>query len=451
MIENRPPSRSSFKISTLAESLGNGTQQTWDLSVFGLPRHPLFSQRVKSLKVTYFALTFATISEKDNFVQAFNTLSLIRNRNERDYLEARNRLKWRANRPNTTALPEVGETVARRKSKSTESVATHEVREPHGPPSPPSSVLSELHDSHVHEIEGKEKDGETRSQNEAAEVNGGEPRVEQMQKQVGQLSHEDTSELEGNDSRVDAGQYEANTTSPEEVLARISKSSGKRIDTTYELLVPPGPVEVDASLKKACDQPIAASIPIPAAGHGSNTIDSPSTIVVSPEKDLSKESDASSYASAGVDNINKSAASSDNLSEKLLAEVVESVGLPDDVQDRTSPFVLAAKRIGDVVEYIQTLTRRGPLIGHERITWDCVSTLNSDLISELLLIRLGMWEINVCGYQGMETRCRLEIAEALEGLGSNGSYTEQRRLSTLKTNPSVIIWIWASDNEARVR
>ena len=142
--------------------------------MFGLPRHPLFGERVKSLKVTYLALTFATISEKDNFVQAFNTLSLIRNRNERDYLEAHDRLKRRANRPNTTALPEVGRTVARWKSKSTESVATHEVRKPHGLHSPSSSVLSELHGTHVQEIECKEKDGETRSQTDAAEVDGGE-------------------------------------------------------------------------------------------------------------------------------------------------------------------------------------------------------------------------------------------------------------------------------------
>jgi hypothetical protein len=100
VIENRPPSKSSFKLSTLSETLGTNTPQPWDLSTLGLPRHPLFSERVKSLKVTYLALTFSSIQEKDQFVKAFDTISRLRNQDQRDYLEAKARFARRANQPN---------------------------------------------------------------------------------------------------------------------------------------------------------------------------------------------------------------------------------------------------------------------------------------------------------------------------------------------------------------
>jgi hypothetical protein len=93
-------SRSSFKLSTLSENQSTSTPQPWDLSVLGLPRHPRFKERVKSLKITYLALTFSTISEKESFVQAFNIISTLRNQDELDYLEAKARFARRANQPN---------------------------------------------------------------------------------------------------------------------------------------------------------------------------------------------------------------------------------------------------------------------------------------------------------------------------------------------------------------
>ena len=100
VIENRPPSKSSFKLSTLSENQSTSTPKPWDLSVLGLPRHPRFKERVKSLGITYLALTFSTISEKESFVQAFNIISSLRNQDELDYLEARARFARRASRPN---------------------------------------------------------------------------------------------------------------------------------------------------------------------------------------------------------------------------------------------------------------------------------------------------------------------------------------------------------------
>jgi hypothetical protein len=104
VIENRPPSRSSFRLSTVSETLGSTTPQPWDISVLGLPKHRLFSERVKSLKVTYLALTFSTIQEKDHFVNAFNTISRLRNQDQQDYLVAKDRFTQRANRPNANKL-----------------------------------------------------------------------------------------------------------------------------------------------------------------------------------------------------------------------------------------------------------------------------------------------------------------------------------------------------------
>ena len=99
VIENRPSSRSSFKLSVLSENQSTSTLP-WDLSVLGLPRHPRFKERVKSLKITYLALTFSTISEKESFVQAFNIISRLRSQDEQDFLEAKARFARRAHRPN---------------------------------------------------------------------------------------------------------------------------------------------------------------------------------------------------------------------------------------------------------------------------------------------------------------------------------------------------------------
>jgi hypothetical protein len=100
VIENRPGSKSSFRLGILSETNGAGTRQPWDLSVLGLPKHPLFGDRVKSLRVTYLALTFSTIQEKDSFVTAFDTISRLRYQDEQDYLKAKARFARRANQPN---------------------------------------------------------------------------------------------------------------------------------------------------------------------------------------------------------------------------------------------------------------------------------------------------------------------------------------------------------------
>ena len=105
VIENRPGSKSSFELHTLSEAQGTSTLQPWDLSLLGLPRHRLFGERVKPLSVTYLAFTFATVQEKDHFVKAFETISRLRNQDEQDYLEARDRFKRRANRPNANEPP----------------------------------------------------------------------------------------------------------------------------------------------------------------------------------------------------------------------------------------------------------------------------------------------------------------------------------------------------------
>ena len=114
VLENRPGSKSTFTLGILSEAQESKRPQPWDLSVLGLPRHPLFGERVKTLKVTYLALTFATILEKDRFVHAFDTISMLRNKDDRDYHEANARFKRRANKPNaneplrrssTAALP----------------------------------------------------------------------------------------------------------------------------------------------------------------------------------------------------------------------------------------------------------------------------------------------------------------------------------------------------------
>jgi hypothetical protein len=100
VIENRPPSRASFRLSTISETLRTSAPQPWDISILGLPRHPLFGERVKSLKVTYLALTFSTLEQKDHFVKAFDTISRLRNQDQQDYLEAKGRFARRANKPN---------------------------------------------------------------------------------------------------------------------------------------------------------------------------------------------------------------------------------------------------------------------------------------------------------------------------------------------------------------
>ena len=100
VLENRPGTKSTFTLGILSEAQESKRPQPWDISILGLPRHPLFGERVKSLKVTYLALTFATISEKDGFVHAFDTISKLRNKDDRDYHEANARFKRRANKPN---------------------------------------------------------------------------------------------------------------------------------------------------------------------------------------------------------------------------------------------------------------------------------------------------------------------------------------------------------------
>jgi hypothetical protein len=97
VIDHWPQSKSSFRLGKLSET---STLQPWDLSVLGLPRHPLYAERVKSLKVTYLALTFPTISEKEDFVKAFDTISRLRNQDEQDYLKGKARFVRRANQPN---------------------------------------------------------------------------------------------------------------------------------------------------------------------------------------------------------------------------------------------------------------------------------------------------------------------------------------------------------------
>jgi hypothetical protein len=100
VIENRPPGRASFRLNTVSETLGTSAPQPWDISILGLPRHPLFGERVKPLKVTYLALNFPTLEQKDHFVKAFETISRLRNQDQHDYLEARARFARRANQPN---------------------------------------------------------------------------------------------------------------------------------------------------------------------------------------------------------------------------------------------------------------------------------------------------------------------------------------------------------------
>lgn len=100
VIENRPPGRSSFKLSTLSESLRTNAPQPWDISILGLPRHRLFGERVKSLKVTFLSLNFKTIQEKDHFIKAFDTISRLRNQDLHDFVEAKARFAMRSNKPN---------------------------------------------------------------------------------------------------------------------------------------------------------------------------------------------------------------------------------------------------------------------------------------------------------------------------------------------------------------
>ena len=100
VIENRPPSKTSFRLSSVSETLRTSTPQPWDISILGLPRHPLFSERVKSVKVTYLALTFSSLEEKDRFVKAFDIISRLRDQDQQDYLKAKDRFACRANRPN---------------------------------------------------------------------------------------------------------------------------------------------------------------------------------------------------------------------------------------------------------------------------------------------------------------------------------------------------------------
>jgi hypothetical protein len=100
VIENRKPSRSSFRLNSVSETLGTSTPQPWDISILGLPRHPLFSERAKSVKVTYLALTFSSLEEKDHFVKAFDIISRLRNQDQQDYLKAKTRFACRASRPN---------------------------------------------------------------------------------------------------------------------------------------------------------------------------------------------------------------------------------------------------------------------------------------------------------------------------------------------------------------
>ena len=81
-------------------TLRTSTPQPWDISILGLPRHPLFGERVKSVKVTYLALTFSSLEEKDRFVKAFDIISRLRDQDQQDYLKAKARFACRANRPN---------------------------------------------------------------------------------------------------------------------------------------------------------------------------------------------------------------------------------------------------------------------------------------------------------------------------------------------------------------
>lgn len=100
VIENRPPRSSSFRLSTVSENLQTSTPQPWDISILGLPRHPRFAERVKWLKTSYLALTFSTLEQKDKFVEAFSIISVCRNQDQQDYLEAKRRFAQRANQPN---------------------------------------------------------------------------------------------------------------------------------------------------------------------------------------------------------------------------------------------------------------------------------------------------------------------------------------------------------------
>jgi hypothetical protein len=101
VIEYRPPSKSSFRLGKMSETMANNNQQPWDLSVLGHPRHPLHGERVKWMNVTYLSFNFATLEEKKNFVNAFDTICRIRDRDEQDYLKGKARFARRANQPNS--------------------------------------------------------------------------------------------------------------------------------------------------------------------------------------------------------------------------------------------------------------------------------------------------------------------------------------------------------------
>jgi hypothetical protein len=109
VIELRPPSKSSFRLGKISESLAKKNPQPWDLSILGLPRHPLHGERVKWMNVTYLSLIFATLEEKKNFVSAFNTISRLRDLDEEDYQKARARFARRSNQPNS---PEAGKKIS---------------------------------------------------------------------------------------------------------------------------------------------------------------------------------------------------------------------------------------------------------------------------------------------------------------------------------------------------
>lgn len=95
VIEFRPHRNSSVELDLVGEP-GADPFATWDLSILGLPEHPLSLERVKPLRIQYLALDFKTLDEEKLFLEGFDMISRIRKSDQEDYAKAKSRLMTRA-------------------------------------------------------------------------------------------------------------------------------------------------------------------------------------------------------------------------------------------------------------------------------------------------------------------------------------------------------------------
>ncbi|MCJ1313554.1 hypothetical protein MMC25_007233 [Agyrium rufum] len=102
VIECKPPNRTKFQMrrhSASKDSAGNDLLSTWNLALLGLPRHPDFKAIEVLGDVVWFSIVFESVLEREAFENDFETASVLRNSQLKEFRSLGKAVNWRADNP----------------------------------------------------------------------------------------------------------------------------------------------------------------------------------------------------------------------------------------------------------------------------------------------------------------------------------------------------------------